>query len=133
MKKLLLIALLISSALSQKNNEFSRDSLAINKTLLLQGALIDLETIITGIDEYVHENHQNLTYGNELLKQELYNNLLSIINIDKIIIDLFQPWVLLNDLDFQSDFFDSNIIDSISVALTDCNQSDVMGQKGLKS
>ena len=35
------------------------------------------------------------------------------------IIDLFQPWVYLGDMDFQSDFFDSNIIDSISVALTD--------------
>ena len=122
MKKLLLIALLISSALSQKNNEFSRDSLAINKTLLLQGALTDLETIITGIDEYDEKWSNNLTYDDEHLKQELYKNLLSIINIDQIIIDLFQPWVVLDSYnlgDFQSDFFDSNIIDSISVALTD--------------
>jgi len=122
MKKLILIALLISSALSQKNNEFSRDSLAINKTLLLQGALTDLETIITGIDEYDEKWSNNLTYDDEHLKQELYKNLLSIINIDQIIIDLFQPWVVLDSYnlgDFQSDFFDSNIIDSISVALTD--------------
>ena len=122
MKKLLLIALLISSALSQENNEFSRDSLAINKTLLLQGALTDLETIITGIDEYDEKWSNNLTYDDEHLKQELYKNLLSIINIDQIIIDLFQPWVVLDSYnlgDFQSDFFDSNIIDSISVALTD--------------
>ena len=122
MKKLILIALLISSALSQKNNEFSRDSLAINKTLLLQGALTDLETIITGIDEFDEKSSNSLTYNDEHLKQELYKNLLSIINIDQIIIDLFQPWVVLDSYnlgDFQSDFFDSNIIDSISVALTD--------------
>jgi len=122
MKKLLIIAYLITFVLPQTTDAISIDNFSFDKELLLKAASSDLEDIIRGNIEYDKEKYFTKIFNLET--KAVLEELESIINTDQIIIEFIPNYIEFIHQKLKQDYFDSNTIDSIVYKMIDFYKGD---------